>query len=48
MMFVIIYILIAIGIIIAAMAIWIKASLWIMGLGIDDDGRICWPWRKDD
>jgi len=42
----VIYILIAIAVVIAAMAIWIKASIWIMGLGIDDDGRIAWPWRE--
>ena len=42
----VIYTLIAIAVVIAAMAIWIKLSMWIMGLGIDDDGRIDWPWRE--
>lgn len=42
----IIYTLVAIGIAIAAMMIWIKVSIWIMGLGIDDNGRIDWPWRE--
>ena len=42
------YTFIAVGIVIAAFALWIKVSIWIMGLGINDDGEICWPWKKDD
>jgi len=41
------YIALAIAAIIAALAIWIKVSMWIMGLGIDDDNKIDWPWRKE-
>lgn len=25
---------------------WVKVSLWIMGLGVDDDDNIDWPWKK--
>lgn len=44
----IICILIAIGVVITAVAIWVKTSIWIMGLGVTDDNQIDWPWRKDD
>ena len=46
-MSIILYILLGIATIVAALAIWIKVSIWIMGLGIDDDGQIDWPWRKE-
>lgn len=41
-------ILAAVVVVLGGFALWIKISLWIMGLGIDDDGRIGWPWKKDD
>lgn len=41
-----IYFLLGIGMVIGALMLWVKISIWIMGLGVDDDNKICWPWRE--
>lgn len=47
-MSVVLYILLSIAMLIAALAAWIRISIWIMSLGVTDDNKIDWPWNKDD
>ncbi len=46
-MTVIISTLIVFAMVFGGFALWVKISLWIMGLGVTDDDKIDWPWRKD-
>jgi hypothetical protein len=41
-------ILAAVIVVLGGFALWIKIAIWIMGLGVDDDNKINWPWSKDD
>lgn len=47
-MSIVLYIIISIAIVVMSLAIWIKVSIWIMSLGVTDDNKIDWPWKKDD
>ena len=40
-------ILVSVIVVLGGFALWIKISLWIMGLGVNDDGKIDWPWSDD-
>ncbi len=46
-MTVIISTLIILAAVFGGFVLWIHLSLWIMGLGVTEDDKIDWPWRKD-